>query len=148
MASPTRCNMSLNKFLAILKDSEGWCAVVHGVVKSWTWLGGWTTTTMHWKRPWFWERLKAKGEEGGRGWDDHCITDTMGMSLSKFQETVKDREAWCAAVHGVAKSWTQTSDWTRTGRIRQLPGHFRAIKLCLHPSFCLVLWWEFQQKTS
>ena len=38
------------------------------------------------------------------------ITDSMGMSFSKLQEMVKDREAWCAAVHGVTKSQTQLSD--------------------------------------
>ena len=38
------------------------------------------------------------------------ITDSMNMNLSRLQEMVKDREAWHAAVHGVAKSWTQLSD--------------------------------------
>ena len=40
------------------------------------------------------------------------ITDSMDMSLSEFQELVLDREAWCAVIHGVAKSWTQLRDWT------------------------------------
>ena len=38
------------------------------------------------------------------------LTDAMGMNFSKLQEVVRDREAWCAAVHRVTKSWTRLGD--------------------------------------
>ena len=47
------------------------------------------------------------------------ITDSMDMSLSKLREMVKDREAWHAAGHGIAKSWTWVSEWTTTTTIHR-----------------------------
>ena len=66
--------------------------------------------------------LIGKDPDAGKDWGQEkevtenevagCITDSMDVSLSEYQEIVKDREAWHAAVHGVAKSWPWLSNWT------------------------------------
>ena len=86
-------------------------------------------------------QIIGKDPDAGKDWGQEekgatedamvgCITDSLDMSLSKLQEMVKDREAWLAVVHGVAKSWTGLRDW-RTIETQNLLKRFTELQLVM-----------------
>ena len=87
--------LSLGKFWELVMDREAWCAAVHGVSKNQTRLSDRTELNN-----------VILGLPGGYLVVKNPSANTGDMGLGGLWELVIDRQAWCAVVHGVAKSWT------------------------------------------
>ena len=102
-SNPSILKISLNVYW------RDWC---------WNWnsntLATWCEELTHLKRPWCWERLRAGGEGDDREWDSWRASPTQWTWVWVVRESVMEREAWRAVVHGVTKSQTRLRDWTVT----------------------------------
>ena len=82
----------------------------------WSWnsstLATWWEELTHWKRPWCWERLKVGGEGDDRGWDGWNASRTRWTRVWANSESLTEKEACHAALHGASKSQTGLRDWT------------------------------------
>ena len=107
----TRSNQSILIRRSVLNIHwQDWC---------WSWnsntLATWCKELTHWKRPWCWERLKARGEVTSREWDSWIVSLTQwtlvwANSRRWWRTSHHCKHGWHAAIHGITKSWTWLSD--------------------------------------
>ena len=116
------------RLLRVPLDCKETKSVNHKRNQPWIFIGGtnaeaetpillatWCKELIHWKRPWCWQRLRAGGEEGDRGWDDWVASLTRWTWI--WTSSGRQWRTGKPGVHGVAKSQTQLSDWTTTNII-------------------------------